>query len=166
MLIEKEERIAQICFINHFNKHKVHNFKCMEPIKGSRIEASLNPQEGTEFSFYSLENITIQPQEIKLIFTDLKCNLEDCEVLFIKSSLDNSQETQDLILSNGIGVIDSDYYDNETNEGNIGFSFYNRGYVPYTIRKGILIGTGWIDKYYTIKGDRENGERTGGFGST
>ena len=71
-----------------------------------------------------------------------------------------------LVLSNGVGCIESDYFDNESNEGEIMFGFYN--FFPYDveIKKGDRIGQGVFQKFLTVDNDNATGERTGGFGST
>ncbi len=47
-----------------------------------------------------------------------------------------------LVLTNGVGVIDSDYYNNPDNEGHIMFQFTNFGFADVTIHKGERIGQG------------------------
>ena len=98
--------------------------------------------------------------------TGLKCHLLDNEVLFLNDYFNFRGLNSKIILANGIGVVDADYYDNESNEGEIGFLLLNRGYVPYTVKKGSILGEGWISNYFTVEGDTSGGKRTGGFGST
>ena len=72
-----------------------------------------------------------------------------------------------LILANGVGVIDADYYNNEANEGHIMFQFLNFGLTDKVIKKGERIGQGIFLPF--LKADNETdivGERTGGFGSS
>ena len=71
-----------------------------------------------------------------------------------------------LLLANGIGVIDSDYYNNPDNEGHIMFQFMNFGTEPVTIQKGDRIGQGVFVKYLYSDSDETSGERKGGFGSS
>ena len=51
-----------------------------------------------------------------------------------------------LILTNGVGVVDSDYYNNPDNEGEIAFQFTNNGYDDIVIKKGERIGQGIFQK--------------------
>lgn len=72
-----------------------------------------------------------------------------------------------LILPNGIGIVDADYYDNESNEGEIFFQLINFGLKDYHIKKGERIGQGIFLSY--LLADEETApqaQRTGGFGST
>ncbi|KFN93248.1 deoxyuridine 5'-triphosphate nucleotidohydrolase [Tetragenococcus muriaticus 3MR10-3] len=47
-----------------------------------------------------------------------------------------------LLVSNGVGIIDSDYYNNQENEGHIMFQFTNFGVKDIVIKKGERIGQG------------------------
>ena len=72
-----------------------------------------------------------------------------------------------LILANGVGIIDADYYDCEANEGEIFFQLINLSPYPIQIKKGDIIGQGIIKKYYKTSDDTQfNKTRAGGFGST
>ena len=70
------------------------------------------------------------------------------------------------MISNTIGDIDADYYDNESTGGNIGFRLFNLGKTPYEIKVGDRIGQGIFIKYGTVRDDKTTTERKGGFGST
>jgi dUTP pyrophosphatase len=71
-----------------------------------------------------------------------------------------------IMISNTVGLIDSDYYSNESTDGNIGFRLLNLGSTPYEIKAGDRIGQGIFVKYGTVKNDNASGVRTGGFGSS
>ena len=72
-----------------------------------------------------------------------------------------------VILANGIGIIECDYYGNESNDGNLGFMLHNIGENDYEIKIGDKIGQGFFIKYYTVDDEEEiTTVRTGGFGST
>lgn len=71
-----------------------------------------------------------------------------------------------LILPNSIGIIDSDYYNNETNEGHFYFQFYNVTDKELIIKKGDVIGQAIFQKYLLTDNDYSDGIRTSGFGST
>lgn len=63
-------------------------------------------------------------------------------------------------------IIDKDYYNNISNEGEIFFQFINFSPYPLLIRKGEILGQGIIKPYLKVEGDKSKGIRTGGFGST
>jgi len=71
-----------------------------------------------------------------------------------------------LMLANGIGIIDADYYNNPDNEGHIMFQVYNFTDSTVEIEEGERIGQGVILTYFTTDDDNASGTRSGGFGST
>ncbi|CAP18418.1 DUTPase [Candidatus Phytoplasma mali] len=132
------------------------------------------PQRQTKFSagydLESAEDIIFQPKEIKLVPTGVKAYFEPEEFLIIciRSSVPIKKK---LILSNGVGIIDHDYYNNKENEGHIFISLYNFTNETIKINKGERIAQGIFQKYYLVteKIDNNkisNNKRKGGFGST
>ena len=91
-------------------------------------------------------------------------NLKNYNVLliFVRSSMGKHP----VVIANGTGIIDSDYYGNESTDGNIGFRLLNLGNEPYEIKTGDRIGQGVFVKYGTIKDDQTSTKRIGGFGSS
>lgn len=71
-----------------------------------------------------------------------------------------------LVLTNGVGVIDSDYYNNADNEGHIMFQFTNFGLTDVIIKKGERIGQGIFLPFLKSDQDSTSAVRTGGFGSS
>lgn len=71
-----------------------------------------------------------------------------------------------LILANGVGIIDGDYYNNPDNEGHIFFQMINLSPVPIQLKAGDCIGQGIIKSYLKTENDNTTAERKGGFGST
>lgn len=75
-----------------------------------------------------------------------------------------------LILANGVGIIDSDYYNNNSNDGHIFFQIINLFPENIILHKGDKIGQGVFLNYNLTEQDYENPriitKRTGGFGST
>ena len=100
-----------------------------EPVKveARKTEGRL-PLRGTKtsagYDFYATEDLVIKPEEKVFFWTDIKAKMREGEVLlgFIRSS---KGVKQDLMLANTVAVIDSDYYGNENNDGNIGLSIRN-----------------------------------------
>ena len=70
------------------------------------------------------------------------------------------------VMANSIGVIDSDYYNNETNDGHFYFQYWNFNNEDLVIHKGDVIGQVIFHKYLLVDNDEADGVRTGGFGST
>lgn len=71
-----------------------------------------------------------------------------------------------LVLTNGVGVIDKDYYNNPEDDGHIMFQFLNFGIFDQTISPGDKVGQGVFMHFLEADNDNATGERTGGHGST
>ena len=100
-----------------------------------------------------------------LVPTGVKCQLDPgCYLeLSVRSS---SPLKYWLILANGVGIIDEDYYNNPDNEGHIYFQIINLSPFDIQLKRGDIIGQGIIHKYEIADGDEANSIRNGGFGST
>ena len=99
-----------------------------------------------------------------LIPTGLKayCGSDEFYMLVNRSS----GPKKGFVMSCGIGIADSDYYNNETNDGHFYFQYYNFSDKEILVKKGDIIGQIIFQKYLTIDNDISEGVRTGGFGST
>ena len=126
------------------------------------------PERGTQtamaYDFYSnakYENI--KPGEVVKIWTDVKAYMQDneCLVLNVRSSMGGK-----FMLANTAGWIDSDYYSNENNDGNIGVFLKNISDVEQTIEKGDRIAQGAFFNFLVADNGNTQNIRTGGFGST
>ena len=100
-----------------------------------------------------------------LVSTGMKCKLDPGSWLQL-SVRSSSPLKYWLMLGNGIGIIDADYYNNPDNEGEIFFQIYNLSPFNIQIKKGDTIGQATILPYGITSDDVVMGERTGGFGST
>jgi dUTP pyrophosphatase len=119
------------------------------------------------YDFQSPIDIKLLPAQKTILWTNVKAYMQDDEVLklFPRSSLGVKKG---LMLSNTVGIIDSSYYDNPGNEGNIGLPLLNTSGVTIEIKRGERIVQGVFEKYLTS--DNGNPEddviREGGFGSS
>ena len=100
-----------------------------------------------------------------LVPTGVKCKLDPGTYLEL-SVRSSSPLKYWLILANGEGIIDGDYYNNSDNEGHIYFQLINLSPLPIILKKGDIIGQGIIKPYLKTEGDTASGERVGGLGST
>lgn len=100
-----------------------------------------------------------------LVKTGLKAYMQEDEYLKLCNRSSNPKK-KGLVLANGIGVVDSDYYENPDNDGHIMFSFFNIKDEDTVIKKGDAIGQAIFEKFLVADGDEAEGERLGGFGST
>ncbi len=128
------------------------------------------PQRSTKHSagydFEALTDFTLNPNEIKLIPTGIKAEMNDNEVLmiYIRSSLGFKFNIR---MCNQTGIIDKDYYNNIDNEGHIFVKIQNEGDKPKQFKQGENIVQGIFLNYLTVDDEKEiNKERSGGFGST
>ena len=104
-------------------------------------------------------------QKPTLVKTGLKayCPPDEFYMLCNRSS---NPGKKGLVLANGVGIVDSDYYENPENDGHFMFAFYNIKDEDIEIKKGDCIGQAIFMKYLTVDNDNATGERKGGFGST
>lgn len=122
-----------------------------------------NTKNSAGYDFYALEDIELPAGKIVYVKTGVKVYMEDNEFLMLCNRSSNPKK-KDLLLINGVGIVDSDYVDNEENEGEIAFAFMSIN--GTTIKTGEKIGQGIFMKYFKTDDDIANGIRNGGFGST
>ncbi|MBN2540169.1 MAG: dUTP diphosphatase [Bacilli bacterium] len=117
------------------------------------------------YDFSAAETTTIESHKIGFVSTGIKAFMPKDEVLqmYPRSSLSFKKS---LIKANSVGIIDSDYYNNPDNEGEIKLILYNFGEEAVTIEKGERIAQGVFLKYFTTDDDENDIKRLGGFGST
>lgn len=120
-------------------------------------------------SYYTVEEMSaitkITGAKPTLVSTGMKCKLDPGTYLEL-SVRSSSPLKYWLILANGVGIIDADYYDNVDNEGEIFFQLINLAPFNILIKKGDAIGQGIIKRYEICGNDAAAGVRVGGFGST
>ena len=104
-------------------------------------------------------------QKPTLVKTGIKSYFPDDEYLMLANRSSNPGK-KGLVLANSIGVVDADYYGNESNDGHIMFAFYNFFDQDVKIKKGDAIGQAIFQKYFIADDDNAEGTRVGGFGST
>ena len=99
-----------------------------------------------------------------LIPTGLKAYCQNDEWYMLVNR--SSGPKKGFVMANSIGVIDADYYENETNDGHFYFQYFNFQDHDIEVKKGDVIGQVIFQKYLTVDNDNAEGVRTGGFGST
>ena len=115
------------------------------------------------YDFYSPVDAILVPGKPTTIWSDVKAFMQKNEVLqlHVRSSMGKVP----IILANGTGIIDADYYSNPDNDGNIGIMLLNLSNHLYEIKQGDRIAQGVFLPFLTAD-DEVKTERTGGFGST
>mgnify|MGYP001219745441 CR=1 FL=1 len=111
------------------------------------------------------ETHKVQPHSICVFHTGIrvKMNSDDYVEVIARSSL---PEKFDMVIPNAVGIIDSDYYGNPKNGGEIRVPLFNIGNKPVTMVAGTRVAQCIFNKYKTTNDDDATGERVGGFGST
>lgn len=99
-----------------------------------------------------------------LIPTGVKAYCQPDEFYIIANRSSGSKKG--LVLSNGIGIIDADYYGNPTNDGQVHVTVFNVSGHDLVVKKGERIAQAIFQKFLTVDNDNATGERAGGFGST
>lgn len=117
------------------------------------------------YDFFNPTKVVCKSHEITMIPTGIKAQFPEEEVLLLFNRSSNPKK-KGLIILNGVGVVDSDYYNNANNEGEMAFVFYNMLNEDVTLEAGEKLGQGIFMKYAKTDADTAEGERTGGFGST
>ena len=117
------------------------------------------------YDFISPISFELGIGESKKIPTGIKASMNEDEFLsiVIRSSLGFKYNIR---LCNQVGIVDSDYYNNENNEGHIYIKIKNEGEETLVINKGDRFAQGIFMKYLLVDDDSSNNERKGGFGST
>ena len=137
--------------------------------KVSRIEEVVLPKRSTKksagYDFYVQEDVVCKSHEITLIKTGIKAKFPENETLLLFNRSSNPKK-KGLIILNGVGVVDADYYNNPDNEGEIGGLFYNMREEDVTLKAGEKMMQGIFVKYGIVKEDNAEGERVVGFSST
>lgn len=139
-----------------FRKHP--NADIQLPIRGDSRSAG--------YDIRTPIRIELQPNERVLVFTDIKAYMLPDEVLeiHVRSSIGVKKN---IVLSNITGIIDSSYYGNPSNDGNIGLTLWNTSDKVQVLEANERVCQGIFKKYLVADNDNiANNERTGGFGST
>ena len=127
------------------------------------------PKRATKYSagydFLAINDITIKPGEIVKIPTGYKAkfNNDEALLLMMRSGLGFKYN---LRFTNQIGLIESDYYNNESNEGHMWVSIQNEGKEEITIKKNTAYCQSVFIKFLITDDDNATNFRKGGLGST
>lgn len=144
-------------------------FEFVSRMNGVAIGHAKLPERSTAtsagYDFFNPERVRIEPNEIKYVKTGVKAAFPEGEMLMLCNRSSNPKK-KGLILANGVGIVDSDYYNNPDNEGEIAFAFMNINKYIVEIDAGEKLGQGIFVKFGTVDNDNAEGSRTGGFGST
>ena len=149
---------------------KIRGFECVvEEMRKGTMDYILPVRGSSKSAGYDLASpidVIIEPHSSVLVWTNIKVYMAEDELLqlHVRSSIGIKRN---LMLKNTTGIVDSDYYSNESNDGNIGLALYNTGDEAVVIQKGERLVQGIFMKYLTVDNDTFlKDERTGGIGSS
>ena len=87
------------------------------------------------YDFFAVKDFVLMPGERKMIPTGIKAQYPEDEylMLVIRSSVGVKHS---VILSNQVGIVDSDYYNNPKNEGHIWVALHNESDEMFQVQQG------------------------------
>lgn len=149
---------------------KKRGFEIAKGFEGAGVNLPIRKTKySAGYDVEALEDIVIPAfkpgQKPTLVKTGIKAYMQDDEFLMLCNRSSNPGK-KGLVLANGVGIVDKDYYGNPDNDGHIMFAFFNIKDEDIEIKKGDAIGQAIFQKYYAVDEDYAEGTRTGGFGST
>ena len=120
------------------------------------------------YDIEAAEDVVIEPfkngMKPTLVATGLKAYCADDEWFMLANR--SSGPKKGFLFPHSFGIIDSDYYENENNDGHLFVQCINIKDEPLVIKKGDVIAQVVFMKYLITDDDKAEGVRTGGFGST
>lgn len=158
-------------FSSHIRKNAKIEGKTFEEYVKEKYDKIKLPKRKTKCSAgydfatpFEIDYSKIDPSDVVAIPTGIKAHMPDDIVL--QMHIRSSMGIHRINIANTVGIIDADYYNNESNEGDILIALVNTGRSQMTIGEGDRISQGIFTKYYTTQDDDSNELRTGGYGST
>ncbi len=150
--------------------HKIRGFEIAKGWEDKNINLPVRKTgKSAGYDVEAAEDTIIPPFERgckpTLIHTGLKAYCQDDEWYMLANRSSNPGKKK-LVLANGLGIIDADYYSNPDNDGEFMYAYFNVGTEPLEIKKGDIIGQVVFQKFLIVDNDNATGERSGGFGST
>ncbi len=151
---------------------KVRGFEVVNAYQ--HLSDQLLPRRGSYHSagydFFAAEETIIPSihKQVKstLVPTGVKAYMPEDEFLLLVNR-SSSPRKRNLALPNGVGIIDADYYNNESNEGEIFLQLINYGNEDFKVECGARICQGIFMKYLLADNEiKPESSRQGGFGSS
>lgn len=154
---KEKDKIAQV---------RVRGFEPVSYAPSNVVMPTRKTKGSACYDFYLPCNVTVPAHGMSnKVELGIKAYMPEDEVLLlhIRSSVGINKG---VILANGTGIIDSDYYNCEDGEGNIGIRLVNMTSQERTFNAGDRICQGMFVKYGVADNDYTTEERKGGIGSS
>lgn len=139
--------------------HKVHNERGDRAILPVRSTAN-----SAGYDIAIPEGITIPAHGVVMAGTGIKVQMDKEDTFLIANR--SSSPRKGYVCPLGIGVIDSDYYDNPDNEGELFIILMSVDGKEHTLESGTRVAQGIFSTYSITDDDNADGLRVGGIGST
>lgn len=157
--------IKNYTFVEPKKKKRIRGFETVRTEADAKLPVrATNRSAG--YDFFSITAGIVPPGERRWFKTGIKAYMRKDEVLLCvpRSSLGFKHGIR---LSNGTGVIDSDYYNNPDNEGEIQVSLHNTSDKEFAFPPGERLFQGIFVKYLIADDDKPLvKKRNGGIGSS
>ena len=156
--MNKFEKVSYFQYGNEANINKKAEYDCIKlPKRATKCSAG--------YDFFAPCDFTLNPTETIKIATGIKAQLDDDKylALYPRSSLGFKYRLQ---LDNSVGVVDSDYFNNESNEGHIFVKMTNCGTRSLNVKQGEAFAQAIVSQYFKTIDDDVDIERVGGIGSS
>lgn len=148
---------------------KLRGFELISPKNRKETDNAIMPLRGTKTSAgYDISTpieTYISAHNKILIWTNVKAYMQENEVLtlHIRSSIGIKKG---LRMANTVGIIDQDYYNNPSNEGNIGICLINDTDEDIILEEGERVAQGIFIPFLVSDNCNSEEDRIGGIGST
>ena len=140
-----------------------------EYVSWSKREFDLPKRSTAHSAGYDLHSpmaFSVKPNETVEISLEIKCDINEGEFLMLVPRSSMGWKGKHIAITNTVGIIDSDYYGNPNNEGEIRARFHNFGDEEVSFEKNDRLLQGIFVKYDVVEGDDATESRFGGLGST
>jgi dUTP pyrophosphatase len=153
----KKEFFANDSFKNGFENAEEAYEKIVLPVRKTEGSAA--------YDFSLCYDLDLYGGERRIVPTGIKAIMDKGEVLLL--TVRSSVGIKDGVLfSNGLAVIDSDFANNESDDGDIKLALWNTTGKLVRYKAGDRIAQGMFFKFDITEDDNASGVRIGGVGST
>lgn len=161
----KFKKVSFKQFLNDWPGEQSVDKKEVEAVYDSILIPKRSTKNSAGYDFITPFELNINPGGTVKVPSGIRCvdmpgNL--FLAMYVRSSVGIKK---DVVISNGTGIIDSDYADAE-NEGHIWIALRNDGQKPQHFDAGERIAQGVFQVYFMTDDDVADAKRTGGIGST
>ena len=156
------EKVKRECFDRDSRSN---NFEPLDEVYDNIRLPERKTSGSAGYDFRTPYDIELYGGERTVVPTGIKAQMDEGEVLLI-TVLSSIGIRDGVVFSNGLGVIDRDFYGNESNDGDIMLALWNSSSKRVQYKAGDRIAQGMFVKFDTVDNDTANGKRTGGIGSS